>query len=389
MSRPFLESSPSNGILSELNEGINDNPNDVLYGDVHYYDYYSAPWSLVSVPTPRFCSGFGLASFPSFETMSTAFAPEDLVFPFSQLVENRLHLGERNMDVDAFYGVPYAKPPVGELRFRKPKPAEPWSGTYNATTKPAACSQLDIRFIKDVTLHYQNASEDCLYMNVWRPSGTCRSAESCDGKLPVVIFIYGGGFQWGDSGLFLYDAANFVALSDVVFVSFNHRLGILGFLSVGTSDLPGNLGFWDQLLALKWVQQNIARFGGNPNDVTLAGHSAGAISAGLHAISQQSKGLFHRLIMQSATPLSLCSDILTKEPVDFSTLRENWAVTSLKRIGPLKYPTSSNVCGKSTSVPSLRRSRNKTPSIGFSRPCMETSLFPPIHFPCLRGESFT
>ncbi|EEC16213.1 acetylcholinesterase, putative [Ixodes scapularis] len=303
MSRPFLGSSPSNGILSELNEGVNDNPNDVLYGDVHYYDYYSPPWSLGSVPTPRFCSGFGLVSFPSFETLSTAFASEDLVFPFSQLIENRLHLGDK--DVDAFYGIPYAKPPVGDLRFRKPQPAEPWNGTYEATTKPTACNQLDIRFIEGVTFNYQNASEDCLYVNVWRPSGICDDTESCDKILPVVVFIHGGGFQWGDSGLFIYDAANFVALSDVIFVSFNHRLSMMGFLSVGTSDLPGNLGFWDQLLALKWVRRNIARFGGNPKDVTLAGHSAGAVSAGIHAVSQQSKGLFHRLIMQSSTPLSL------------------------------------------------------------------------------------
>ncbi|CAN8013699.1 unnamed protein product, partial [Ixodes persulcatus] len=205
--------------------------------------------------------------------------------------------------VDAFYGIPYAKPPVGELRFRKPLPPDHWNGTYNATTKPTACKQLDIRFLKDVTLNYSSSTEDCLYLNVWRPSGVC--GDSCEKKLPVVVFIYGGGFQWGDSGLFLYDAANFVALSDVIFVSFNHRLSMLGFLSVGTPELPGNLGFWDQHLALNWVQKNIHRFGGDPNDVTLGGHSAGAISAGLHATSPHSKGLFHRIIMQSGSPLSL------------------------------------------------------------------------------------
>ncbi|KAM7315246.1 acetylcholinesterase-1 [Ixodes scapularis] len=187
--------------------------------------------------------------------------------------------------VDAFYGVPYAKPPVGELRFMKPQPAEPWNGTYKATTKPTACKQLDLRFLKGVTLDNSGSTEDCLYLNVWRPANICRKEAKCDRKLPVVVFIYGGGFQWGDSALLVYDAANFVALSDVVFVSFNHRLSLLGFLSVGTPDLPGNVGFWDQLLALKWVQKNIANFGGNPNDVTLGGHSAGAISAGLHAAS--------------------------------------------------------------------------------------------------------
>ncbi|CAN7939175.1 unnamed protein product, partial [Ixodes hexagonus] len=209
-------------------------------------------------------------------------------------------------EVDAFYGIPYAKPPVGELRFQKPQPSEAWNGTYEATTKPTACKQLGLRFLKDVTLDYTNSSEDCLYVNVWKPANICRGGEvTCDKKLPVVVYIYGGGFQWGDSGLLVYDAANFVGLSDIVFVSFNHRLSLLGFLSVGTSDLPGNAGFWDQLLALKWVNKNIKYFGGNPDDVTLGGHSAGAISAGLHAASPHSKGLFHRIIMQSGSPLSL------------------------------------------------------------------------------------
>ncbi|CAN7939176.1 unnamed protein product, partial [Ixodes hexagonus] len=213
----------------------------------------------------------------------------------------RFHISGK--EVDAFYGIPYAKPPVGELRFRKPLPPKPWNDVYNATIKPTACKQLDIRFIKNVTLNYTSSSEDCLYLNVWRPSGICPG--TCDKKLPVVVFIYGGGFQWGDSGLFLYDAANFVALADVIFVSFNHRLSVLGFLSVGTPELPGNVGFWDQHLALKWVQENIGHFGGNSKDVTLGGHSAGAISAGLHAVSPHSKGLFHRIIMQSGSPLSL------------------------------------------------------------------------------------
>lgn len=208
-------------------------------------------------------------------------------------------------EVDAFYGIPYAKPPLGDLRFRKPLPAERWNKTYNAKVKTPACPQTDIRFLKNVTLDYASASEDCLYLNVWRPSGMCRGASPCKKNLPVLVFIYGGAFQWGDSGIFLYDAANFVALSEVIVVSFNHRLSLLGFITTGTSELPGNLGFWDQLLALKWVQKNIGSFGGNPGDVTIGGHSAGAISAGLHSISPLSKGLFRRIIMQSASPLTL------------------------------------------------------------------------------------
>ncbi|KAG0426269.1 hypothetical protein HPB47_026607 [Ixodes persulcatus] len=208
-------------------------------------------------------------------------------------------------DVDAFLGIPYAVPPVGNLRFRKPLPAPAWDGTYSATSKPTPCWQLDLRLTEDVFLNYSSASEDCLYLNVWRPAAPCRNSESCGPKLPVFVFIYGGGFQWGDSALFLHDGSNFASMSDVVFVSFNYRVGIFGFLSAESPELPGNMGLWDQNLALKWVQKNIEHFGGNPADVTVAGHSAGGISAGMHAVSPHSKGLMKRIIMQSGTPLAM------------------------------------------------------------------------------------
>ncbi|CAN7999490.1 unnamed protein product, partial [Ixodes hexagonus] len=201
-----------------------------------------------------------------------------------------------NKQVDAFLGIPYAEPPVGDLRFRKPLPIAPWKGTFNASSKPKPCWQLKLRFVKDEIIDYSNASEDCLYLNVWRPP--CASATT-------VVFIHGGAFQWGDSSLFLYDAANFVALSDVVYVTFNYRVSILGFLSSDTPALPGNMGLWDQNLVLKWVKKNIGNFGGDPNDITLNGQSAGGMSAGLHAVSPHSQGLFKRVIMSSGTPLSL------------------------------------------------------------------------------------
>ncbi|XP_040077302.2 acetylcholinesterase-1 [Ixodes scapularis] len=209
--------------------------------------------------------------------------------------------------VDAFYGIPFAEPPVGKLRFQKPVPAKPWKGIYNATEKPKPCWQYDVPY-STITLNYLNASissEDCLFLNVWRPSSVCSQSGECDTKLPVVVYIYGGGFQIGDSSLFLSDPANFVSLSDVIYVTMNHRMGVLGFLASGRKELPGNLGLWDQNLALKWVRDNIGQFGGNPNHITLSGFSSGAISAGLHAISPHSQKLFSRLILQSSTPLSL------------------------------------------------------------------------------------
>ncbi|CAN7943986.1 unnamed protein product [Ixodes hexagonus] len=214
----------------------------------------------------------------------------------------RVPVGDK--DVEAFLGIPYAVPPFGELRFRKPQPSLPWNGTYNATSKPSPCWQLDLHFMDNGFLNYSSASEDCLYLNIWRPVSSCLKTDSCDKMLPVVVFIHGGAFQWGDSSLFLYDPANFVAMSDVVFVTFNYRLGIFGFLSLDTADEPGNIGLWDQNLALKWVQKNIANFGGDPNEVTLSGQSAGSISVGLHAISPHSQGLFKRVILQSGTQLS-------------------------------------------------------------------------------------
>ncbi|KAH8023465.1 hypothetical protein HPB51_014714 [Rhipicephalus microplus] len=216
----------------------------------------------------------------------------------------RLHL--EHGDVDAFLGIPYATPPIGRLRFRKPLPVKPWKGVLNSTKKTMACWQTDFTPLRNVSLVYPVATEDCLHINVWRPSDVCDEAVSCRGKnLSVVVFIHGGAFQWGDAGLFIYDPANFVALSNVIYVTFNHRLGIMGFYPSSTDSLPGNVGFYDQLSALRWVRDNIASFGGNPDAVTLAGHSAGAISVGLHCTSAISRGLFKRAILQSGSPITL------------------------------------------------------------------------------------
>lgn len=205
--------------------------------------------------------------------------------------------------VDAFLGIPYAKPPVGSLRFEKPQLPDQWSGTLNATVMPKPCWQLPLRFLPNATIDYSDrASEDCLYLNVWKPPSACNSYAE---RRPVVVFIHGGGFQWGDSSLSVYNPSNFVALSDVVFVTFNYRLSVLGFLSSQAAGIRGNIGLWDQNSVLKWVRENIEQFGGDPTDVTLVGQSAGGISAALHSLSPHSRGLFKRLVLQSGTPFSL------------------------------------------------------------------------------------
>ncbi|KAK8788048.1 hypothetical protein V5799_022178 [Amblyomma americanum] len=221
------------------------------------------------------------------------------------VVGKRIRLGGR--DVDAFLAIPYAAAPIGDLRFQRPRPVEPWNETYRATEMPSPCWQTPIRVIEAAPLdYYSSASEDCLRINVWRRSSACSDSGVCDGKRPVIFYIHGGVFNWGDSApQFVYNAANFVALSDVVFVTFNYRVSVLGFLSLGRPELTGNMGLWDQNLALRWVRANIANFGGDPEEVTLMGQSAGAISVGLHAVSPQSRDLFKRAVMLSGAPLSM------------------------------------------------------------------------------------
>lgn len=213
--------------------------------------------------------------------------------------------------VDAYLGIPYAQPPVGELRFKKPSPVSPWDGIYNATAKPTPCHQVPVPLLGLTKLNYANASEDCLYVNVWKPSQPgCSLQQNCTKELlPVFVYFHGGAFQWGDSSLLVYDPANFVALTDVVFVTFNYRLGIFGFLSLEAPDMPSNVGIWDQHMVLEWVRDNIASFGGDPRQVTIGGQSAGATSAALHAASPRSKGLFKRIITQSGSPLSMVLSI--------------------------------------------------------------------------------
>ncbi|KAL1423099.1 hypothetical protein MTO96_021481 [Rhipicephalus appendiculatus] len=130
-------------------------------------------------------------------------------------IENGLLAGKRisvlGKDVDAFLGIPYALPPIGNLRFEKPQPADAWEGTFQAVNKPPPCRQLDMPFLAGTRLHYSNTTtEDCLYANVWRPSSSCPHSESCGAKLPVIVFIHGGALQWGDSSLFLHDPSVFV-----------------------------------------------------------------------------------------------------------------------------------------------------------------------------------
>lgn len=195
----------------------------------------------------------------------------------------------------SFKGFPFAAPPLGELRWRPPQPARPWSGVRVADQYGHDCMQKP--FGGDAAPLGTQPGEDCLVMNVWRPA-------EATGRLPVMVWIYGGGFVNGGSSPAVYSGAQF-AKQGVVLVSFNYRLGRLGFFGFPAlerehpGEPKGNYGYMDQIAALKWVKRNIAAFGGDPDNVTVFGESAGGGSVNMLMTSPASRGLFAKAIVES------------------------------------------------------------------------------------------
>ena len=199
----------------------------------------------------------------------------------------------------SFSGIRYGKAPAGKLRFKLPEPADKWEGTYQATEE-VMCWQLF-----DFGDGYPKVfgQDDCLALNVYTKNLPATPGKKPDSPLkPVMVWIHGGGFVLGDGGTGSYGPDNFMD-KDVIIVTINYRLGTLGFLSTGDDVIPGNMGMWDQVMALKWVQKNIAAFGGDPNKVTIFGESAGGMSVSLLLISPAASGLFHKAIVQSGPPI--------------------------------------------------------------------------------------
>ena len=204
--------------------------------------------------------------------------------------------GSLEHGVIAFKGIPYAAPSTGANRWRAPQPVVPWTGVRNATAYGPDCMQ--IPFPGDAAPLGVTPAEDCLYANVWKP------AKASGGKLPVMVWIYGGGFVNGGSSPPEYDGSAF-ARDGIVLVSFNYRLGNFGFfahpaLSAEQHGQPlGNYGYMDQVAALRWVKQNVAAFGGDPDNVTIFGESAGGMSVHALLLNPLAQGLFQKAIIES------------------------------------------------------------------------------------------
>jgi para-nitrobenzyl esterase len=206
-------------------------------------------------------------------------------------IDGGLVRGADAAGVNSFLGLPYAAPPTGNLRWRPPQPAAGWSGVRDATTFGPSCPQAPSPFAPPGQF-----SEDCLYLNVYTPA-----ARSNFGGRPVLVWIHGGGLE--QDGARDYDGTK-LAADGVVVVTINYRLGALGFLAhpaLASHGAAGNYGLMDQQAALRWVQRNIARFGGDPGNVTIAGQSAGGLSVLAQMVSPGARGLFQRAIVQSGT----------------------------------------------------------------------------------------
>ncbi len=219
-------------------------------------------------------------------------------FPVQVTTANGIIEGEYDVrtKIQSFKGVPFAQPPVGDLRWKAPQPAANWTGVKQ--TKKFGPRAIQPPIFGDMGFRSDGMSEDCLYLNVWSP------AKSASEKLPVLVYFYGGGFAAGDGSESRYDGEN-MAKKGIVTLTVNYRLGIFGFYSHPelTKESPnkasGNYGLLDQTAALRWVQANIAKFGGDPARVTIAGESAGSIAVSAQMASPLAKNLFAGAIGES------------------------------------------------------------------------------------------
>jgi para-nitrobenzyl esterase len=238
-------------------------------------------------------------SFLIFATNVSAQLVSDKSFPTVKTA-NGVVEGVRVSGISMFKGVPFAQPPVGDLRWREPQPVKNWEGTHKADHFLARAMQLPV--FSDMQFRFDGMSEDCLYLNIWTPAKTGKE------ELPVLVYFYGGGFIAGDGSEYRYDGES-MARRGIVSVTVNYRLGMFGFMAHPelTKESPhhasGNYGLMDQTEALRWVHKNIAAFGGNPDNITIAGESAGSFSVSAQVVSPLPRNLFSAAVGESGSLL--------------------------------------------------------------------------------------
>ncbi|MEZ5338466.1 MAG: carboxylesterase family protein [bacterium] len=232
-------------------------------------------------------------------------------------------------DVEVFLGVPFAQPPVGELRWREPQPLKSWEGIRTALEYGPACPQPANLLFADAG----ESSEDCLYLNIWTAGHSQR-------RQPVIVYLHGGAFIYGSGSQQAYDGAA-LAARGIVVVTLNYRLGALGFLAhpelsaQSPTHTSGNYGLLDQLAALRWVRDNISAFGGDPGNVTLMGESAGAVSVCTLMSSPLSSGLFQQAVVMSGGAPGRLRNLSSQRNglASMESLGEDWAAQRMQRLG--------------------------------------------------------
>ncbi len=255
------------------------------------------------MPLPPFClAALLLLAGPAAAVFAADSARDPALGPVVTVAQGQLAgIPGDDPSITVFKGIPFAAPPVGDLRWRPPQPAPAWRGVHRADTFGASAMQADQRSFGPWTEEYMfrnHMSEDCLTLNIWTP------ARSTEERRAVFVWIHGGAYFSGSGEVLLYDGEG-LAQKGVIVVTFNYRLGVFGFLAHPelTAESPhrasGNYGLMDQIAALRWVRENIAAFGGDPERITVGGQSAGAGSLHHLLVSPEARGLFHRAIAQS------------------------------------------------------------------------------------------
>lgn len=262
-------------------------------------------------------------------------------------VEQGTLYGTREHGVDAFLGVPYAEPPVGENRWKMPRRAHHWAGTRLATHFAASCQQDLSDGFGPYTAEYLvsgKISEDCLYLNVWKPS-----ASKVTERLPIMVWIHGGGYVSGSGSVPVYDGTA-IASQGVVFVNFNYRLGVFGFLAHPELTLEGtgsgNYGLADIIAALQWVRDNAENLGGDRNQITIAGQSAGSMAVHDLIQSPAAKGLFARAISESGPGMGRPPVTLDQAEKTGEKLLRLANTTSISRLRALPVSEINRIVGQ-------------------------------------------